>query len=494
MKQKRMAGYIRVSRIRNDEAISPENQKEKILLQAKLLGIPEDRIDFYIDLDYSGKDTNRPEFQRMMSSLHLYSSIIVYKLSRFSRSTVDFHQNITRLEKANVNLISVTENIDTSTPVGRLIRNIIVDFAQFEREVISEQVSDNMHLNASQGNWNGGTVPYGYKAVDKKLVVDPVTSEVVKKIFEMFAEGYGANVIRNELFRLGIKSPSDNTFWHKNTILNIIKNPVYIGKLQYGGKVYDAEHEGFIPIELWETCQKILKRRSETASRSVSSEHLLSGLIKCPKCGRNLNIRYNGRSDNAVRRYVCPGRNDSVIPCDCIIIDADSIEKSIVEKLHQLAKIPETIFQSRKAANSLMLVDNNALQEQEKQLKKELAKVRQSMKEMFFLYNDKKITIDQLEMMNTEYLEREKAIKKQLEEVEQILADQQAAHTNIARLERMILEFPVNWAHADRQEGRNLINSLIKEIRISDSGIVLDLYYSTVEIKVREIHRSVMKF
>lgn len=462
---KKAAGYIRVSHYRNDEGISPENQKEKIALQAKMLDA--NLLDIYMDLDVSGKSTDRPEFQRLMKRLDLYDYIIVYKLSRFSRSVHDFHLSMQQLDKHGVTLVSVSENIDTSTPVGRLIRNVLIDFAQFEREVIAEQIRDNLVVNAKRGRWNGGKPPYGYEFKDKQLIPLPTEVDIVKYIFQRFKEGAGANVVRNELFDMGITPPNKQKFWRKNTILEIIRNPVYIGQLRYAGKVYTGQHEAIIDENTWKIAQLKLNERSARAARELGSKHLLSGLIRCSICGKKLNVRYNGK--RRVRRYHCPTRNDGVESCKCPILDADSLENAIVEKVFQLINNPEELkglLESKIASDF-----NEPQQDIIKKLQMELEQTRNAMKDMFRLYSQKKITEEQLEMMNNEYLKEEVEIKNRLEKFKIQQMQNEAIRLNTEQLLKEALNFRDNWHHASEEEKRELLRQFICELLVVKTGV-----------------------
>jgi site-specific DNA recombinase len=492
---KKIAGYIRVSRMKNDDAVSPDNQKEKIILQSRLLGFPEDNIDFYMDLDYSGKNTERPDFTRMMENLDKYSHIVVYKLSRFSRSVVDFHSSMIRLDSYNVSLISVSENIDTSTPVGRLIRNILVDFSQFEREIIAEQVRDNMHKNASFGNWNGGNIPYGFDWVDKQLVAND-KMEHIRYIFESVANGYGAPTIRNHFYQNRINSPLGKGKWSKNTIVNIIRNPIYRGLYKYGGQVHEGKHEQYISDELFDKANAMLEKRSEKAPKALGSDHLLSSLVVCPHCGRNLNIRYNGRSHNLVRRYVCPGRNDYSPgqKCDCLVIDADSIETAVVNAVIHLADDPEIIEQSIVEYQKLISADIPNMEDPRNKLEAQLKDVKRNQEEMFKLFRKKIITEDQLQEQNCSLLEEETRIKDELAEIKKLTRANDMVDENLRVSHQILTNIKSLWSQATNQEKRELINVIVKSVSLTEDGAEIDCFYFKRNIYSKVRTKTTMVF
>ena len=142
----------------------------------------------YSDAGFSGAILNRPALQELLDDIKQkkIDIVLVYKIDRLTRSPKDFYQLIEIFEKYNVSFISITERFDTSTPAGRLLRNIMLTFAQFERELASERTKDKMIERAKKGMWNGGIVPYGYSKENKKLVINPKEAEIVKLIFEMY--------------------------------------------------------------------------------------------------------------------------------------------------------------------------------------------------------------------------------------------------------------------------------------------------------------------
>src|SRR3989339_1585058 len=149
----------------------------------------QDKMDVYkvySDQGYTGANTDRPALKNMLADIQQgrIDIVISYKIDRLTRSPKDFYQLIEIFEKHNVSFLSITERFDTSTPSGRLLRNIMLTFAQFERELISERIRDKMKERAKKGYWNISSTPFGYKRVDKKLIIHPKEAAIVRKIYE----------------------------------------------------------------------------------------------------------------------------------------------------------------------------------------------------------------------------------------------------------------------------------------------------------------------
>ncbi len=219
-------------------------------------------LKIYSDAGYTGANLNRPALQELLQDIKQgkINIVLAYKIDRLTRSPKDFYQLIENFEKYKVDFISITERFDTSTPAGRLLRNIMLSFAQFERELASERTKDKMLERANKGMWNGGLVPYGYKRENKKLVVNHKEAEVVRFIYETYiTKGSLAEAYR-ELKQKGVKNRQEK-FFTKSHLENILRNIVYIGKIKYSGRVYQGIHEPLISEELFNLASKPIKKR-----------------------------------------------------------------------------------------------------------------------------------------------------------------------------------------------------------------------------------------
>jgi len=203
-------------------------------------------VKVYSDPGYTGANINRPALQELLEDLKqgIINNVLVYKIDRLTRSPKDFYQLIEYFENYNVSFISITERFDTSTPSGRLLRNIMLTFAQFERELASERTRDKMFERAKKGLWNGGLVPFGYRRENKKLVPDEKESKIVQLIFKTYLISGSIAKVYKTLKSKKFFNRSGKVFT-KSNIFNILRNIVYTGKVKYSGKVYQGIH---IPI------------------------------------------------------------------------------------------------------------------------------------------------------------------------------------------------------------------------------------------------------
>jgi hypothetical protein len=226
---------------------------------------------------------------------------VVYKIDRLTRSPKDFYQLIEFFEKYKVDFISITERLDTSTPAGRLLRNIMLTFVQFERELASERTKDKMLERAKKGMWNGGIVPYGYKKENKKLVINSKEAEIVKLIYEIYTTTGSLFQVYEKLKQKKIKDRQGKIF-SKGAIYYILRNIVYTGKLKYGGDIYQGIHKPIISEDLFNLAQQIHKEKIRKLR--VYKDYLFGGLVVCKECGSKMTPCFaNKRKDNKLKRY-----------------------------------------------------------------------------------------------------------------------------------------------------------------------------------------------
>jgi len=250
-------------------------------------------FEVYSDLGFTGSNLNRPALINMINDIKekKLDLIISYKIDRLTRSPKDFYELIELFEKYNINFISVTERFDTSTPSGRLLRNIMLTFAQYERELISERTKDKMLQRAQKGMWNGGTVAFGYKSENKKLIINNSDAKIVQTIYEQY------------IFGINVANISRKTNLSKSRIFTILRNPIYIGKIKYDGKLLHGNHKAIISQELFDLAQQMHKKCFKKIR--LNKSFLLSGLIRCKECNSYMTPSHTNKKQNGkTKRYL----------------------------------------------------------------------------------------------------------------------------------------------------------------------------------------------
>ena len=294
------ACYVRVSTENQKENYSIEEQKSRLraFCEAKDIVIGK----MYVDGGYSGGNLRRPALQELLRRLPEYDLVIVYKLDRLSRSQKDTLMLIEDYFLARkVDFISVCENFDTSTPLGRAMIGMLSVFAQLEKEQITERFTMGRIARAKNGYYHGGpTAPVGYDYVDGQLIVNEKKARQVRELFERFCRGASIHDCwRHMQARYGTSGG-----WSSETqIRYVLVNEVYLGKVKFQGESYPGLHPPVIPEELFSRAQALLQERKSNhsaGSRPFAPRTLLSGLLICGQCG----ARFHGEHG----WYVCGGR------------------------------------------------------------------------------------------------------------------------------------------------------------------------------------------
>lgn len=294
------ACYVRVSTENQKENYSIEEQKSRLraFCEAKDIVIGK----MYVDGGYSGGNLRRPALQELLRRLPEYDLVIVYKLDRLSRSQKDTLMLIEDYFLARkVDFISVCENFDTSTPLGRAMIGMLSVFAQLEKEQITERFTMGRIARAKNGYYHGGpTAPVGYDYVDGQLIINEKKARQVRELFERFCRGASIHDCwRHMQARYGTSGG-----WSSETqIRHVLVNEVYLGKVKFQGESYPGLHPPVIPEELFSRAQALLQERKSSlsaGSRPFAPRTLLSGLLICGQCG----ARFHGEHG----WYVCSGR------------------------------------------------------------------------------------------------------------------------------------------------------------------------------------------
>ncbi|RLP23987.1 recombinase family protein [Mesorhizobium sp. YM1C-6-2] len=245
--------------------------------------------DHYDDGGISGGTMERPALKRLLQDIRdrKVDVVVVYKIDRLTRSLMDFSKIVEVFDANDVSFVSVTQQFNTTTSMGRLTLNVLLSFAQFEREVTAERIRDKIAASRKKGIWMGGTVPLGYRAVDKKLVIDTEAANRVRGIFSRYLEVKSAPVLVDELNgesginRDSLSSRRGRLSFTRGKLYHLLSNVVYIGKARHKDRIYNGEHEPIIDEERFAAVQALLKGQAPNRRNgsNVWNRHLLTGLL-----------------------------------------------------------------------------------------------------------------------------------------------------------------------------------------------------------------------
>ncbi len=315
----------------------------------------------YDDGGFTGGNMDRPALQRLLADIDAgkIDCVVVYKVDRLSRSLMDFARIVEVFERHNVSFVSVTQHFNTTQSMGRLTLNILLSFAQFEREIIGERIRDKIAASRQRGKWTGGTPILGYD-VDRsngspRLVVNATEAARVREIFELYTERGSLLSVVHELRRRGWRTKRWTTRsgkakggheFDKCSLYNLLTNPLYAGKVRHRSEVYDGEQQAIVPDDLFGRVQAQLQHNGRSGSAEVRNRHgaLLRGLLHCKACGRVMTHTFSSRGNKRYRYYTCTnaikrGWDD----CPTKSLPAGEIERAVVDQIRCIGSDPELL-------------------------------------------------------------------------------------------------------------------------------------------------------
>src|SRR6266436_6073312 len=227
----------------------------------------------YDDGGLSGATMERPALQRLMGDIDqgLVDAVVVYKVDRLTRSLADFAKMIEVFDARGVSFVAVTQQFNTTTSMGRLTLNVLLSFAQFEREVTGERIRDKIAASKQKGMWMGGLVPIGYDVIDRRLQVNQTEAETVREIFRRYLELGSVRLLMEDLNRRGIRSKvrvasngkrSGGNLFFRGALYALLSNPIYIGEIRHKAVHHPGLHESIVDRELWNATQLLLRSHS----------------------------------------------------------------------------------------------------------------------------------------------------------------------------------------------------------------------------------------
>ena len=305
--------------------------------------------DRYDDGGISGGTLERPALKRLIADIEFgkVDVVVVYKIDRLSRSLMDFAKLVEVFERRGVTFVSVTQSFNTTTSMGRLTLNILLSFAQFEREVIGERIRDKVAASRRKGMWMGGYVPLGYRVENRKLLVNEEEAASVRLIFERFVKLGSIKLLMRELQAAGIRSRRGYML-DKGALYKLLNNRVYIGEAVHKGEAYPGEHEAIISTDLWRRAHAIMGEspRMRANQTRLSGPSLLRGLIFSPN-GDAMSPSHTRKGDRLYRYYV----TQSVLkrgPGTCPVgrVPAAEIETAVIDQLRGFLRAPELIVRT----------------------------------------------------------------------------------------------------------------------------------------------------
>jgi site-specific DNA recombinase len=351
----------------------------------------------YSDPGYSGGTLDRPALKRLMADIETgqVNTLLVYKIDRLSRSIHQFYRIWEILEHYGVDLVSATQDLNTSTSQGKLMLNMLLSFGQFEREQISERTRDKIRAARLRGKWTGGPVPLGYDLKDGRLVPNEIEAAVVREVFDVYLRTLSLTRTVEDVGRRGLTMKTgahrngtgrSGRSFDKPSLLRVLRNPIYAGFTRCNGSLARGEHEGIVGRETWERVQDRLTRNGSAGYQGgerEDSQALLKGLLYCAPCQCRMTPSYTTKGNRRHRYYVCQTRlRKGAHACPTGRVAAHVIEKRVVEQIRAIGRDPQLIAETVRQARLQQSEQVARFQADEKALRRELLGKRASLKRL----------------------------------------------------------------------------------------------------------------
>lgn len=310
----------------------------------------------YDDGGFTGSNIDRPALARLLADVERgeVDEVVVYKVDRLSRSLRDFGRLMERFERHKVGFAAVTQQFDTSTSMGRLVLNVLLSFAQFERELISERTRDKIQAARRRGKWTGGQPILGYDLRPEGGGLRLVEEEAkfVRLVFEVYAQTRSLDATAEQLNMLGLSQKRYETRkgvkrgggpWTRNAVHTVLRNPLYVGKVRgHGGSLHAGQQESIVEEATFADAARRLNGRTTARKRpTLRSEYLLAGLLSCGPCGSPMRPSSAKGRDRVYRYYRCAQHQRRVGRCSRGQVSAVSIEEGVLAQAMEFARREE---------------------------------------------------------------------------------------------------------------------------------------------------------
>lgn len=447
----------------------------------------------YDDAGFTGADTNRPGFKRLMADVEAgrVDTIVVHKFDRLSRSLSDFALLTARLEKSGVAMCSVMEGFDTSTSTGRMMVNVVMSFAQFERESIAERTKTKMTAMRARGMWAGGNVPLGYDVVAKRLVVNPDEAERVRAIFRLYLEKGSLLTTVEELNARGWRTKSwtgkkgqqvASYVWSIESLRQLLSRVVYRGLIKAGKKTYPGVHEAIVDEALWDAVQQ--RKRRMTSSPRIAGRNkygaLLKAILFCGECGSTMNHSVSGAEGRRYQYYDCNasrrfGRNT----CPSRPVPVAQIDEFVVEKVRAIGRDPALVRETVKAARAELESRTTELSAEVRRQELDARRVREERTNLVNAVAAGGPGVGTLMIRVAELDDRLGQIEARVRQVQQELAAASTGAVDVEGLTRALAEFDGLWEALFVAERARVLALLIERVTFASDSSVLKITFRT---------------
>jgi site-specific DNA recombinase len=451
------------------------------------------------DGGYSGGDMDRPALRRLLADIEAgkVDAVVVYKVDRLSRSLLDFARILETFDKYQVSFVSVTQQINSGTSMGRLMLNVLLSFAQFEREIISERTRDKVASARRKGKWAGGHPILGYDVDPQrfKLVINEDEAARVQAIFALYLQHEGLLPVLQELQHRGWLNKRWTTRkgrerggkpFSKSSLHKLLTNVTYIGRIRHKQDIHDGEQAALIDASVWQRVQALLLRNGRTGGAPVRNQFgaLLKGILRCTPCGCSMTPSHTTRQGRKrYRYYVCSrAQKQGWQTCPSKSVPAGEIERFVVERIRAIGRDPALQQETFAAAHAQAGARIEELEAERRGLVRELARwhaqVRQLL-EQFGQGGPRESAVSRL----ADLQERIRCAERRTTEINDHIEVLGRQHVNEHEVAEALAAFDPIWDTLTPHEQARIVQLLVERVDYDGSQSVVSITFHPTGIK-----------
>jgi site-specific DNA recombinase len=475
----RVCLYMRISTDEDHQPTSLGTQRERLERYCQAM---EDWHVVHTSEDQASAVTlDRPGLKQALclARERRFDLLLVYRVDRLSRKVRQLAGLAEELDRLGIVLKSATEPFDTGAPAGRMMLQMLGVFAEFEHATIVDRVTAGLERRVREGRWMSGRTPYGYMRDAGLLVPDSVKAPIVRRIFQLYAEGkLGTTAIARTLDAEGAPS-SRKHGWSPNALQLILANPAYRGLVRWNGEIHPGLHEPLVDEEMFEKAQQILRRRGEDASlrRGNASEFLLSGLVRCDQCGRAyVGTSAHGRSSRYTY-YACSTRYKyGPSKCNGERLPKDRLEAAVLAQLADVYRDGRLIERALADAEKHTAKQRPRIEDQLASARAEIAQIERKLERYFEAFETGELSAALCQERVRGHRERLDAVRSQEADLARTLATQAHTPPDAADLASLADQLDEILANESPEQAKELLRLLVKEIRVHDRRRIVPTY------------------
>ena len=455
--------------------------------------------DYYDDGGFTGGNMQRPALERLCADIEAsrIDCVVVYKVDRLSRSLLDFARIMELFDRHKVSFVSVTQQFNTTSSMGRLTMNILLSFAQFEREIISERVKDKMSAARRKGNWVGGQPALGYDVAPEggRLIVNPEEAAQVRAIYNLYLEHQAAIPVVQELNRRGWVTKQWITKkgherggkpFTKNALYRLLTHVLYTGKVRYEGTLYEGEQDAIVDADVWQQVQEVLRRNGLSGGRKVRNKHgaLLKGLLYCTPCESGMAHAYTRKQKKCYRYYVCRNAQQrGWSSCPSKALNAHEIETAVVEHIRGVGRNEEIVQATTKGVREQSDRRMTELQVERRRQESELKQLYSSVEKLVHGAGSEssngRSTTDQL----ADLQDRIRASEQRITAIREEVIALERETVGESELTQALAHFDPVWESLSPREQARIIRLLIERVGYDGRDGRVTVAFRSVGIK-----------